>query len=197
MKKQIAFDRQALQNALAQRFTSIESITQFLPMAFWILSLSRTNSFYEIYVVTGLLGIFCWFRDDKGLSHIFNKSQRSELIISCVFSFLILAANYELFLLIANPYAGNNALGLLYAVLHYCIYLPFVFFGGVFAAFYILQFVVYLSLAYPRPGVLSRGIDIRQYRTDRADYIRRLQQSPPDLSYVPHTASFYNRQRPV
>ena len=140
MKKQIAFDRQALQNALAQRFTSIESITQFLPMAFWILSLSRTNSFYEIYVVTGLLGIFCWFRDDKGLSHIFNKSQRSELIISCVFSFLILAANYELFLLIANPYAGNNALGLLYAVLHYCIYLPFVFFGGVFAAFYILQF---------------------------------------------------------
>lgn len=138
MKNKINVDCQEIKRSLMEHFSSVESIAQLLPILFWIISLSRTRAFYEIYVLIGLLGIIGWFRREEGLSAVFNRSRRTEIIIACVFSVIVLAANYDLFLFISNPYSQNMVLGSIYSILHYFIYLPSVFFGGFFAVFYII-----------------------------------------------------------
>lgn len=136
----ITVKKQTIAKVLIERFTSIEGIFQFLPMVLWSIVLNKTNSYYEVYLIIGILGIIGWFLTDKGVKIIFDKSQRAELLLSVFFSFIVIAANYELFLFISNPYPVNNAMRVMYNILHYLIYLPTVFFGGVLIFYYIFHY---------------------------------------------------------
>ena len=69
------------------RAASIQSVIQIVAMLGWLALLIKTNAFYVIYLIVGLAGLFCRnvVKDDK--SDIFDRAERSDVIISSVFSF--------------------------------------------------------------------------------------------------------------
>ena len=93
----ITVKKQTIAKVLIERFTSIEGIFQFLPMVLWSIVLNKTNSYYEVYLIIGILGIIGWFLTDKGVKIIFDKSQRAELLLSVFFSCLLILRFLQFF----------------------------------------------------------------------------------------------------
>ena len=139
---------------LSDLFTSAHGMIQFFTMLFWLIMLSYTDAYYVIYLLVGILGFLCRSRMNTDRKRIFRRSERSNLIMSAIFSFLVLSANYHIFNTMLNGiveqvnddpikvqnilYHFNRLSGLFAVALS-----PFLLLGGMYCTYFILAFITH------------------------------------------------------
>ena len=131
------------------RAASIQSVIQIVAMLGWLALLIKTNAFYVIYLIVGLAGLFCRnvVKEDK--SDIFDRAERSDVIISSVFSLAIIAANYDIYESVVRSISTHSGTASVFLLSHltassfgiFLLYFPVLFVGGLYHAFFILKFL--------------------------------------------------------
>ena len=138
---------------LSEKFTQLHSVLQIVTMLSWMLLLMDTDSDYSIYFFMGIIALFCRKTINQDKKSIFYRAERLNLIISSLFSVLIIAANYGMFTTMMMKLYSRLSIHavvmdkislsqfLSYKYLLFTICLPVLFLGGMYVAFFILQVV--------------------------------------------------------
>ncbi len=136
---------------LSDRFTDLHGVIQIITMFSWLILLSNTSALYVVYLMIGLVGFWCRSQCSHQPKAIFFQSERRNLIISFIFSLVIIIANYDIYRTMlssiiqsiashTSAYAFVSHFSLLTRMIAlFCF--PFLLLGGTYTAFFILRFV--------------------------------------------------------
>ena len=102
---------------------NVKQFLEFIGIVLWVLGLSGTDSFYSVYTLCALFGVFCLAGNRNG-SPTTGKTNIFLIVCSCFFSVAVALANYKLFSQVVN-----------------LVNLPFVLLGGVCVSYNILRFL--------------------------------------------------------
>ena len=140
-------------NGLSFHHPGLRRLIQLTTMFCWILLLSNTSSYYVIYLMIGLAGIYCRHAIHHCHWKFFSQSERMNTILSSVFSLVVIAANYDMFhritksiyhsLSIHKQLVARISLAqfMHYKVFVFLFFYPILFLGGMYTAFFILKFL--------------------------------------------------------
>ncbi len=101
----------------------IQQTFQFVGMVLWLFGLIGTDSFYSVYILCALFGVFCLVKN-QGSAPVSKKANIFLYFCSCFFAIAVALANYKLFFEIQN-----------------IVNLPFILLGGFCLAYNILRFL--------------------------------------------------------
>ncbi len=161
----------------SDRSTSVHNYLQIITMFSWLIIMSNTSSMYVIYLFLGLCAFWCRSHYNENKRAIFSKKERANLIIACIFSVVLIMANYDISSIIlssiiktiASPIAtqlfSNHFLLISNLIFFFCF--PWLFLGGTYISFFILRFVteklVTFSWAYHPNTISSRKLFLRVF----------------------------------
>ena len=80
---------------LSEKFSLAHGIIQYFTMLAWLVLLSYTNSYYVIYLMIGMTGLFCRIIDNQDKNAIFQKEERKNAVIAAIFSLAVILANFS------------------------------------------------------------------------------------------------------
>lgn len=139
---------------LSDRFTSVHGVIQWMTMFTWLTMLTFTDAYYIIYLLLGIAGFVCRVSMNTDKRKIFARSERANVIMAAVFSFLVLIANYHMFKRMVTEiieqvhddpekvYNLNSHASLISALFAVCLS-PLLFLGGLYCAYFILTFLTH------------------------------------------------------
>ena len=140
-------------NPLRESCIPIHSLFQIITMFSWLLLLNYTSAYYVVYLMIGICGFLCRFVVIKNSESVFAGTNRSDLIISSVFSLAIIAANHNIYdtivektistLSIHSDFASvvNHSQISTYSTLLFILCFPVLFLGGMYNTFFISQVI--------------------------------------------------------
>ena len=135
----------------SKSYSAFHGYLQVISMFSWMILLKFTSACYVIYLLTGLCGYYCRSVCNQDKRGIFKKSERFNLVAASVFSLFMIAANYDIYRSMLKPivasiiqastvrsYHENSSL-VVFLLFLFCF--PFLFFGGMYIAYFILKYV--------------------------------------------------------
>lgn len=133
-------------------------ITQLILIHLWTSLLQDTDAYRSVYILCGICSALCLF--DNAVYHSNIQSLRRPrlgrmiLSLSAVFSFLVILANYSVFLRYRNVEMIGVARNIILNVFHCCM----TFLGGIIVFANIILFVFcHIVEEYPRPVISSKS----------------------------------------
>ncbi len=84
---------------------------------YWMVFLLKTTSYYQCYLVVGLLGFYCFLknRNESSWADINGKLNKAAAVLCCaLFSLAVTASNYDLFLNLTSPPEAGEVYKCLY-----------------------------------------------------------------------------------
>ena len=136
------------------------SIIQLAVIISWMMLMTFTNSYYVIYLLIGVTGLYCRHQVTQLSKAVFLKENRLNLIIASVFSLLLIAANYDMFYRMTgslyHSLSKHNQFGARFSEAQFVGYryylfvicLPVLFLGGLYLTFFILQYITKKANAF-------------------------------------------------
>ena len=133
---------------LSDSFTKAHSVIQIITMFSWLMILQYTDAYYLVYLTMGIIGFCCRCVINNDKKALFKKVERTNVIISAVFSFFIILANYNLYenmlqamiTLYEEGQVFRNHIHF-FSVCFFILFFPFVFLGGFYITYFILKYV--------------------------------------------------------
>ena len=122
---------------LSEKFSLAHGIIQYFTMLAWLVLLSYTNSYYVIYLMIGMTGLFCRIIDNQDKNAIFQKEERKNAVIAAIFSLAVILANYDILANYINEHIFVSESHL--SMAFYLVYVPLALIGGMYVTFFILR----------------------------------------------------------
>ena len=145
---------------LSHRLIHVHFVIQVFTMFSWLLLLNYTSAYYVIYLMIGLCGFISRFVDNKNTKSVFSRTERSNLLVSSVFSMAIIAANHDIFDAIVNKILSalsihsdfassiNSSQVATYSTILFFICFPVFFLGGMYNTFFILKSIEKRAISF-------------------------------------------------
>ncbi|MDD5864819.1 MAG: DUF6020 family protein [Firmicutes bacterium] len=79
----------------------------------WLINLTETDSYYSVYLLCTIVGVYCMGRNARGRTTHRTAVKVWLMLFSALFSFAVILANWQLFVPVTLLSAGNAALSFL------------------------------------------------------------------------------------